>query len=164
MKHRTWIALLARILKYVITGIYFFLQHCQAFLIFESWPFQCSLKGSIKGGEENHDCGSSSTSDQDQMDGIDRQGEMIIDTGECRKRLLFWDSVGRKSDKSDLVGVLQVPGSFRALTRHLTRCLWRVSCERRRRLLPFPSRPVHWPSSPLQLTRSPLMQPSLSPL
>jgi len=41
----------------------------------------CSLKGSIKGGEENHDCGSSSTSDQDQMDGIDRQGEMIIDTG-----------------------------------------------------------------------------------
>ena len=51
--------------------------------------FQCSLKGSIKGGEENHDCGSSSTSDQDQMDGIDRQGEMIIDTGECRKRLLF---------------------------------------------------------------------------
>ena len=74
-----------------LVTVYFFFNIARHFLFLSRAliSFQCSLKGSIKGGEENHDCGSSSTSDQDQMDGIDRQGEMIIDTGECRKRLLF---------------------------------------------------------------------------
>ena len=44
------------------------------------------------------------------MDGIDRQGEMIIDTGECRKRLLFL-RLFLNGDESSIAGPGFLQGS-----------------------------------------------------